>query len=56
MTTLVNFNKENILYKNNNFGKNNFRSKSKGTARRKKVTVRAKGKGSANYAAVAKRP
>ena len=31
MTTLVNINKENILYKNNNFGKNNFRSKSKGT-------------------------
>ena len=31
------------------------RSKSKGTARRKKVTVRSTGKGSATYAAVAKR-
>lgn len=31
------------------------RSTSKGTARRKKVTVRAKGKGNATYAAVAKK-
>ena len=30
-------------------------SKSKGTAKRKKVTVRSSGKGNANYAAVAKR-
>ena len=31
------------------------RSKSKGTARRKKVTVRSTGRGNATYAAVAKR-
>ena len=31
------------------------RSKAKGTARRKHVTVKASGKGNANYAAVAKR-
>ena len=31
------------------------RSKSRGTAKRKKVTVRAKGKGNATYAAVAKK-
>lgn len=32
------------------------RSKVKGTMRKKKVTVRNKGKGNATYAAVAKRP
>lgn len=31
------------------------RSKSRGTAKRKKVTVRSKGKGNATYAAVAKK-